>query len=208
MIYLQLFYIFFKIGIFSFGGGLAMLPMVQEEVFKYNWLSEAEFLDIISISQVTPGPIVVNTATFVGHKLGGILGALSATSGVTFPSLIIILIVAAIFDRLKNNSYKEAFFRGVKPVTLALILYAGIIVGQPTFVNGIDTLSSNSLKSGETLFNLSGFLKPLIEFQFMGYSFNLVAIGIFFGTIYASKKIKVNPVFLLLGSGLMGLILL
>lgn len=208
MIYLQLFYIFFKIGLFSFGGGLAMLPMVQEEVFKYNWLTESEFLDIISISQVTPGPIVVNTATFVGHKLGGILGAISATAGVTFPSLIIILIVAAIFDRMKKNPYKEAFFRGVKPVTLALILYAGIIVGQPTFVNGIDAVSSQTLERGETFFNLSGLLRPLIQFNVGKYSFNLVALAIFLATVYASKKIKVNPVFLLLGSGVLGLILL
>ncbi|MGL4945893.1 MAG: chromate transporter, partial [Fusobacteriaceae bacterium] len=77
MIYLKLFYVFFKIGIFSFGGGLAMLPLVEGEVYKYGWITEQDFRDIISISQVTPGPIVVNTATFVGHKLGGIAGAIS-----------------------------------------------------------------------------------------------------------------------------------
>lgn len=180
MIYLKLFYIFFKIGIFSFGGGLAMLPMVETEVYKYNWLTEQDFLDIISISQVTPGPIVVNTATFVGHKLGGILGAISATVGVAMPSLIIILLVAIIYDRLKNNPYKEAFFRGVKPVTLALILYAGIIVGRPTFIN-------------ENMGNFSP---------------NYVALLIFSAMIFASSRIKINPVFLLLGSGVLGLVFL
>jgi chromate transporter len=179
MIYLKLFYIFFKIGLFSFGGGLAMLPMVQAEVFKYGWLTQADFLDIISISQVTPGPIVVNTATFVGHKMGGILGAISATAGVTFPSLIIILMVVMIFDKMKDNPYKNAFFRGVKPVTLALILYAGIIVGKPTFINSMENLS-----------------------------INYIAIGIFLAFIYAANKFKVNPIFLLLGSGALGLILL
>lgn len=180
MIYLKLFYVFFKIGLFSFGGGLAMLPMVQREVFKYQWITEQDFLDIISISQVTPGPIVVNTATFVGHKLAGITGAISATAGVTMPSLIIILIVAVIFDKLKNNPYKEAFFRGVKPVTLALILYAGIIVGKPTFIQ-----------------HLNG-----------KFSLNYITLSIFCAVIFASSRVKINPVFLILGSGFMGLILL
>ncbi len=180
MIYLKLFYVFFKIGIFSFGGGLAMLPMVEGEVYKYGWITEQDFLDIISISQVTPGPIVVNTATFVGHKLGGIAGAISATAGVAMPSLIIILIVAVIFDKLKNNPYKEAFFRGVKPVTLALILYAGIIVGRPTFIKNLNE----------------------------EFSLNYITFSIFIAVIFASNRIKLNPVFLLLGSGIMGLILL
>ncbi|MGL4732835.1 MAG: chromate transporter, partial [Fusobacteriaceae bacterium] len=117
---------------------------------------------------------------FVGHKLGGIAGAISATAGVAMPSLIIILIVAVIFDKLKNNPYKEAFFRGVKPVTLALILYAGIIVGRPTFIK-----------------NLNG-----------KFSLNYITFAIFIAVIFASNRIKLNPVFLLLGSGIMGLILL
>ncbi|MGL6166832.1 MAG: chromate transporter, partial [Fusobacteriaceae bacterium] len=117
MIFFKLFYVFLKIGFFSFGGGLAMLPMVQKEVYKYGWLSESEFLNIISISQVTPGAISINTATFVGLKMGGILGALSATLGIVVPSLVTILLIALVYEKIKNNPYKEAFFRGVKPVT-------------------------------------------------------------------------------------------
>lgn len=182
MIYLQLFYVFLKIGFFSFGGGLAMLPLVQEEVYRYGWLSESDFLNVISISQVTPGAIAINTATFVGHKMGGILGAISATLGVVVPSLVTIIIIASVYEKIKKNPYKEAFFRGVKPVTVALILYAGIIIGKPTFLN----LNENfNFKTG----------------------FNYWAVGIFLAVVYISEKVKINPVFILLGSGVLGLII-
>ncbi|MEG0516755.1 MAG: chromate transporter, partial [Cetobacterium sp.] len=136
MILLKLFYVFFIIGLFSFGGGLAMLPLIKEAVFKYKWLNETEFLDIISISQITPGPIAINSATFVGYKVAGIPGAMSATLGSSLPSLIIILIVAVIYDKIKNSPYKKAFFNTVKPVTVGLIAYAGYLIGEPTFLTG------------------------------------------------------------------------
>ncbi|MGL4534401.1 MAG: chromate transporter [Fusobacteriaceae bacterium] len=176
MIFFKLFYVFLKIGFFSFGGGLAMLPMVQEEVYKYGWLSESEFLNVISISQVTPGAISINTATFVGLKMGGILGALSAALGIVVPSLVTILLIALVYEKIKNNPYKEAFFRGVKPVTLALILYAGIIIGKPTFLIG------------------------------ESFKLNYWALGIFIVVVTTSEKIKINPVFILLGSGVLGLV--
>ncbi|WP_297596354.1 chromate transporter [uncultured Cetobacterium sp.] len=134
MIYFILFYEFFKIGMFSFGGGLAMLPLMQNVVFKHGWLTEQQFLDIIAISQVTPGPIAINTATFVGHQVAGIPGAITATFSSALPSFLVILIVATIFYKIKNNPKKEFFFRGVKPVTLALIAFAGIIIAKPTFL--------------------------------------------------------------------------
>lgn len=134
MIYFILFYEFFKIGMFSFGGGLAMLPLMQNVVFKYNWLTEQQFLDIIAISQVTPGPIAINTATFVGHQVAGIPGAITATLSSALPSFLVILIVASLFDKIRTNSKKEFFFKAVKPVTLALITFAGIIIAKPTFL--------------------------------------------------------------------------
>lgn len=136
MIYFILFYEFFKIGLFSFGGGLAMLPLMENLVYKYNWLTQQEFLDIIAISQVTPGPIALNTATFIGHKTAGITGAVVATLSSALPSFIVILIVANIFYKIKDSKYKEYFFRGVKPVTVALITYAGLIIAEPTFLQG------------------------------------------------------------------------
>ncbi|MGL4997515.1 MAG: chromate transporter [Cetobacterium sp.] len=134
MIYFTLFYEFFKIGIFSFGGGLAMLPLMQEVIYRNHWLNEQQLLDVIAISQVTPGPIAINAATFVGHQVGGILGAIVATTASCLPSFIIIIIIASIFSKIKNNPKKEYFFKGVKPVTLALITFAGIIIAKPTFL--------------------------------------------------------------------------
>lgn len=133
MIYLLLFYEFFKIGIFSFGGGLVMLPLMQDIIFKYSWLSNQEFLDIIAISQVTPGPIAINAATFIGYKVGGILGGVVATLASALPSFIIILIVARVFDIIKKSRKKDFFFIGVRPVILALISFAGVIIAKPTF---------------------------------------------------------------------------
>lgn len=173
MIYFILFYEFFKIGLFSFGGGLAMLPLIQDVVFKYNWLTEQQFLDIISISQVTPGPISINTATFVGYNIGGVLGAFVATAGSCAPSLIIILIVATIYDKMKNSPYKNAFFYGVKPVTIGLITYAGYIIGEPTFTS---TIQSSNIK----------------------------AFILFIVIFISMEKIKINPVFFLIISGILG----
>jgi chromate transporter len=91
MIYLSLLITFFKIGLFSFGGGYAMIPMIEREIESHGWLSPAEFIDIIAIAEMTPGPIAVNSATFVGFKTAGILGGLFATLGVALPSLLLIL---------------------------------------------------------------------------------------------------------------------
>ena len=98
MIYIVLFLTFFKIGAFTFGGGYAMLPLIQEEVLKKAWLSQQEIIDFIAVSESTPGPFAVNMATFIGSQTGGILGAVCATLGVVLPSFIIILIVAKCFE--------------------------------------------------------------------------------------------------------------
>nr|WP_307776020.1 chromate transporter [uncultured Cetobacterium sp.] len=159
MIYISLFYEFFKIGIFSFGGGLAMLPLIHDVVLNNRWLTEQQFLDVIAISQVTPGPIAINAATFVGEQVAGIGGALFATLGCSLPSFIVILIIANIFSKLKNNKNKNYFFIGVKPVTLALISFAGIIIAKPTFFS--DVLKNNliSLIIFVTVFFITHFTK-------------------------------------------------
>ena len=138
----ELFYTFFKIGMFTFGGGLAMLPLMKNIVLKYSWLSEQQFLDIISISQVTPGPVAINTATFIGNQVAGIFGGVIATLASTLPSFIVILIVSKIFVKLKDNIFKTLFFKGVKPVTVALITYAGFIISKSVIFidNPIQTL--------------------------------------------------------------------
>ena len=128
MIYLTLFLEFFKAGLFTIGGGLAMLPILEEAVVKHNWLTEAQFYDFVGICESTPGPIVVNVATYVGSVKGGILGSLSATLGVVLPSFIIILLIASILKNFTENKYFKGFISGVKPVVAALITSTGLIL--------------------------------------------------------------------------------
>ncbi|WP_319371860.1 chromate transporter [uncultured Ilyobacter sp.] len=133
MIYFTLFFTFFKIGLFTFGGGLAMLPLIQEELLRRNWMTVPQFLDLVSIAQITPGAIGVNSATYVGNKLCGFWGGVIATAGVITPSIIIILILSAILIKLKGNVYKDAFFFGIKPITVGLIAYAGYTIAKDTY---------------------------------------------------------------------------
>lgn len=128
MIYLLLFLEFFKIGLFTFGGGFAMIPLVEEVVLKHGWLSESAFYNFIGVCESTPGPIAINMATYVGSMQGGLFGSVVATLGVVMPSFIIILIVASVLKKFTDNKYFKAFIKGVKPVVVALILSVGVIL--------------------------------------------------------------------------------
>ena len=128
MIYLYLFLEFFKIGLFTFGGGYAMIPLVKEVVLKYGWLTEEGFYNFIGVCESTPGPIAINMATFIGAEQGGILGSIVATLGVVLPSFIIILLVAAVLKKFIKNKHVQAFLKGVKPVVLGLILSTGLVL--------------------------------------------------------------------------------
>ena len=125
MIYLQLFLEFFKVGLFCFGGAFGMIPLIEETVVNHGWLTEAEFFNLIGVCESTPGPIAVNTATYVGSVMGGPLGSIAATLGVVLPSFLIILLIAAVLKNLTDNKYFKGFMRGVKPVVVALILSTG-----------------------------------------------------------------------------------
>ncbi len=128
MIYLQLFLEFFKIGLFCFGGAFGMIPLIEETVVKHGWLTESEFFNLIGVCESTPGPIAVNTATYVGSVMGGPLGSIAATLGVVLPSFLIILLIAAVLKNLTDNKYFKGFMRGVKPVVVALILSTGCML--------------------------------------------------------------------------------
>lgn len=131
MIYLSLFWAFFKVGAFSFGGGYAMIPLIKKEIIDiHHWLSVDQFLDIIAISQMTPGPIAINAATFVGYKVGGFWGSAAATIGVTSPSFLIIIILALLIIRYRHLPWLDAFFKGVRPAVIALIVQAAYSVGK------------------------------------------------------------------------------
>jgi len=128
MIYLLLFLEFFKIGLFTFGGGYAMIPIMKQTVLSYNWISESVFYDFLGVSESTPGPIAINMATFIGSSQGGFLGSVLATLGVVLPSFIIILLVATILTKIIKNPYCNAFLNGIKPIVVALILSTGIVL--------------------------------------------------------------------------------
>ncbi len=133
MVYITLFFIFLKIGMFSFGGGLAMLPIIEREVVNHNWLTVEEFMKIVSISQMTPGPIAVNTATFVGNKAGGVFGAMIATIGLTLPSVVLMLLISSFILKVQNHPLKISFFTGIKAVSISLILFAAFNLGGNIF---------------------------------------------------------------------------
>lgn len=126
MIYLELFYEFFIIGLFTFGGGYAMIPLIKETVITNEWLTIDEFYRFVGVCESTPGPIAVNMATYVGSTQGGFLGSMCATLGVVLPSFIIILLIAMLLKNFVKNQYFKRFISGVKPVIMALIISTGI----------------------------------------------------------------------------------
>lgn len=136
MILLRLFATFFKIGLFSFGGGYAMLSMMQQEVVEINnWVSISEFVDMVAISQITPGPIAINMSTYVGYKISGVLGSAIATFGCIAPSIIVMLIITRFFFKFQNNKYVESAFLGLRPATIGLVAAAAILVAKGAFID-------------------------------------------------------------------------
>ncbi len=122
---LTLFSVFFKIGAFTFGGGYAMIPLIQKEVSENrNWISEEEILDVFAISESTPGPIAINSATFIGYKIAGFWGSFFATLGVVLPSFIIISLISMILDKFQDNKAVQYAFFGIRAGVLALIVKA------------------------------------------------------------------------------------
>lgn len=122
----SLFLIFFKIGFFTFGGGYAMISQIKEIVEKNDWLTEEELMEIIAVSESTPGPLAINLATYVGYRRGGFWGSLLATLGVTLPSLLIIYLISLVLERFMENKYVAYAFVGVKCAVSFLILKAGV----------------------------------------------------------------------------------
>ena len=121
----QVFITFFKIGAFTFGGGYAMVPLIQREASeKHGWVTDEDILDIVAIAESTPGPIAINSATFVGYRACGVLGSVAATMGVVLPSFIIILTISGILRQFQENVYVQYAFRGIRCGVLALILKA------------------------------------------------------------------------------------
>ena len=180
MIYLKLFWTFFKIGISTFGGGYAMLPLIQEEVARHGWMQNAELINFIAVSESTPGPFAINISTFVGAQTGGLFGAFCATFGVVLPSFVIILIVAKCFLRFKNSEIVAGCMSGLKPAVIGLIATAVLSVGQTVFFpNGLQ---------------MQGLLTPAF----------MVSVGIFVVMTVLLFK-KVHPILILCLSAVVGI---
>ncbi len=181
MIYLQLFYTFFKIGLFGFGGGYAMLSMIQGEVVtRYNWVSSQEFTDIVAISQMTPGPIGINAATYVGFtSTGSIWGSVIATFAVVLPSFILMLTISKFFLKYQKHPAVESVFSGLRPAVVGLLASAGLV-----------------------LMNTENFGSPTKD----TYTF-VISVIIFLVAFIGTKKYKANPILMIIACGIAGLIL-
>ena len=134
MIYLELLWTFFKIGALTFGGGYAMLPLIQSEAISHGWVTQSEIVNFIAVSESTPGPFAINMATYVGTDQGGVLGAICATLGVVLPSFIIILIVARCYEKFKTNRFVSGAMSGLKPAVVGLIGAALVSIGKTVFI--------------------------------------------------------------------------
>jgi chromate transporter len=133
---LQLFISFFKIGAFSFGGGYAMLPFIKKEIIEvHHWLTTSEFIDILAVSEMTPGPIAINSATFLGYKVAGVIGSIAATVAVVLPSFIVISLIYHFYTKFRNSPYVDWAFKGIRPVVLGLIASASISVAKDAFID-------------------------------------------------------------------------
>ena len=134
MIYFQLFLAFLQIGAFSFGGGYAAMPLIQAQVIeKYHWLTLNDFTNLITIAEMTPGPIAVNSSTFVGNQVAGIPGAIVATIGCILPSCIFVTILAKLYVKYRNLRLMKGILESLRPAVVAMILTAGITILVPTF---------------------------------------------------------------------------
>ena len=125
MIYLELLFGFLKVGCFAFGGAYSAIPLIRDVVLSYGWLSDEALIDMIAVSESTPGPIIVNLATYVGSSQAGFLGAVLSTAAVVLPSFLVILLVMGLLKNVLKNKYAQAVLRGLKPCVIGIILATG-----------------------------------------------------------------------------------
>ena len=183
-IFLELFISFFKVGAFAFGGGMAMLPIIFQEVERYGMMTQTEFARLVALSQVTPGPVAVNAATYTGMICAGVPGAVVATFGVALPSFAVIIIVMKFMEAFKESKGLEGILGGIRPATVGLIAAAFIYIAQTSIVS-------------EKIFSLA-FLKGF------PHNIDIFSLCVFIATIVLAAKFKVGPVKIILLSGVAG----
>ncbi len=180
---LELFWSFFQIGLFSIGGGYAAMPLIQHQVVDlHGWMTMQEFIDIITISQMTPGPIAINSATFVGIQIAGLPGAIIATLGCVFPSCVIVLTLAWVYFRYRNLSVVQGVLGGLRPAVVAMIASAGISI-----------LFTALWNAGPVSLNPA--------------DLDWIAAVLFLAALFVLRKWKLNPIWVMSGAGAAGLML-
>ena len=189
MLYLRLFFEFFKTGLFAVGGGMATLPFLYSISDKTGWFSHAQLADMIAVSESTPGPIGVNMATYVGFTTGGIPGAVVATLGLVTPSVIVILLVARALQAFRQNRYVDAAFYGLRPCSVALIAAAGLLVVKIALFD-FDRFAETGVLTD--LFQIKGLLLAAV----------LLVL-----TRYVKQTKSLHPIVFILASALMGVVL-
>lgn len=183
MIYLELLWSFFQIGLFSIGGGYAAMPLIQNQVVDVHpWLTMTQFADIMTIAEMTPGPIAINSATFVGIQVAGIPGAIIATIGCILPSCMIVMTLACIYYRFRGLKMVQGVLAGIRPAVAAMIASAGI-----------------------TLVIMSFYGERILPVDLSGI--NIISVIIFAVGFLALRKWKVNPIYVMVGAGAAGVLL-
>lgn len=183
MIYLELFWSFLQIGLFSIGGGYAAMPLIQEQVVDlHSWLNMTQFADIMTIAEMTPGPIAINSATFVGIQIAGIPGAIVATIGCVFPSCVIVMTLSYLYYRYRGLSIIQGILSGLRPAVIAMIASAGI-----------------------SLFILALYGQRSLPENLM--SFDIIALCIFAAAFFVLRKWKPHPLIVMASCGVAGVIL-
>lgn len=180
MILFELFYVFLTIGLFTFGGGYAMIPLLQQEITSRGWVDEATVIDFIAVSESTPGPFAINMATFVGNRMAGIPGCICAVVGMVLPSFVIILIIAKFFKGFADNRYVTNVFCYLRPVVLGLISYAALNI----------------------------ITKTVIVYENGTANVNIWAVAITGAIFLLSRKLRnIHPIVLIMISAVMGVVL-
>mgnify|MGYP000052733620 FL=1 len=181
MTYLQLLLRFFRVGLFTIGGGYAMLPLMQHEIEVNQWITNQEFIDIIAIAEMTPGPIAINAATFIGYRVGGVLGSVAATTGIVLPSLILIILLSRLLRRYQEHRLIKSVLSGIRPVVAGLILSAAwFIVAALFFPSGLEAVTPAT--------------------------FDYVSVFLAFLAFVAVYKFKIDPIKVIIAAGVVGLV--
>lgn len=188
MIYLRLFFEFFKTGLFAVGGGMATLPFLYDISEKTGWFTTAQLADMVAVSESTPGPIGVNMATYVGFTSAGILGSVVATLGLITPSVIIILLIARALQAFRQNKYVDSAFYGLRPCSVGLIAAAGILVVKIAMFN-------------TELYAQTGRIADLVNFKAI-----ILAAALLVFTRYIKATKKLHPICFILTSAVIGII--